>query len=132
MADSQLDAIVSRFACTDLVHTYARLIRSDQPEHIAALFTEDGVWCAPYRSATGPAEIEAWLKQSVPPSPKRMHYVMNSVINIDGINADAKSNYLVMVEGPDGPVPSVCGSYVDRLVRTPAGWKVSTRNIDPA
>ena len=72
----------------------------------STLFAADGVWCAPYRTATGPADIAAWLKQSVPATPKRMHYVMNSIVDLAGETATAKSNYLVMVEGPDGPVPS--------------------------
>lgn len=42
--EQKLDALESRLACMDLVHTYARLIRSDQPEGIAALFTEDGTF----------------------------------------------------------------------------------------
>ena len=41
---------------------------------LSTLFAPDGEWIAPYRRACGPADIAAWLKQSVPPTPKRMHY----------------------------------------------------------
>ena len=41
----------------------------------------------------------------------------------------AKSNYLVMVEGADGPVPSVCGTYADTLVRTAVGWRFRRREL---
>jgi hypothetical protein len=65
----------------------------------------------------------------VPSSPRRMHYVMNSVIAVAGNAATAKSNYLVMVEGPDGPVPSVCGTYADRLTRGADGWRFLRREL---
>ena len=38
---------------------------------LASLFASDGEWIAPYRRAKGPAEIAAWLAQSVPPTPRR-------------------------------------------------------------
>ena len=67
-------------------------------------------------------------EQSVPPQPRRMHYVMNSVIDCDGARATARSNYLVMVEGPDGPVPSVCGTYDDSLVSSGTAGDFSAGN----
>jgi hypothetical protein len=98
-------------------------------DELAALFTADGEWIAPYRTATGPRDIAAWLRQSVPPQPRRMHYVMNSIIGCEGVRATARSNYLVMVEGPDGPVPSVCGSYDDVLVKQAEGWRFRRRQL---
>ena len=59
----------------------------------------------------------------------RWYYAVNTVTALDGGEATAKSNYLVMVEGPDGPVPSVCGTYADRLVRTSGGWKFRRRGL---
>jgi ketosteroid isomerase-like protein len=116
-------------AIRELLHQYCFHMDGGYFEKLAALFAADGEWVAPYRSVRGPAEIAAWLTRSVPPSPRRMHYVMNSVIAVTGDEADAKSNYLVMVEGPDGPVPSVCGTYADALVRTADGWRFRRREL---
>jgi ketosteroid isomerase-like protein len=113
----------------ELMHRYCFCMDEGRFAELAGLFAGDGVWTAPYRTATGPAEIEAWLKQSVPPAPKRMHYVMNTIISVDGQIATARSNYLVMVEGADGPVPSVCGTYADRFARTPNGWRFQRREL---
>ena len=121
--DSDKDAI------RELLHDYCFCMDEGRFAELADLFTADGKWIAPYRSARGPAAIAAWLTQSVPPSPRRMHYVMNSVIAVTGDTATAKSNYLVMVEGPDGPVPSVCGTYADVLARTAAGWRLRRREL---
>jgi hypothetical protein len=116
-------------AIQDLLHLYCFHMDEGHFEKLGALFATDGEWIAPYRSASGPEAIAAWLTQSVPASPRRMHYVMNSVIGVAGDEASAKSNYLVMVEGPDGPVPSVCGTYADVLIRTPDGWRFRRREL---
>jgi SnoaL-like domain len=121
--DSDKDAI------RELLHLYCFHMDEGRFAELGALFAADGEWIAPYRSARGPAEISAWLTQSVPSSPRRMHYVMNSVIAVTGDTGTAKSNYLVMVEGPDGPVPSVCGTYADLLTRGADGWLFRRREL---
>jgi 3-phenylpropionate/cinnamic acid dioxygenase small subunit len=116
-------------AIRELLHHYCFCMDEGRFAELAALFATDGEWIAPYRTATGPADIAAWLQQSVPPQPRRMHYVMNSIITIDGTCATARSNYLVMVEGPNGPIPSVCGTYDDDLVKQPDGWRFQRRRL---
>jgi hypothetical protein len=116
-------------AIREVLHSYCFYMDEGRFVELGALFADDGEWIAPYRSARGPTAIAAWLTLSVPPSPKRMHYVVNSVIAVDGDRATAKSNYLVMVEGTDGPVPSVCGTYADVLARTPSGWRFLRREL---
>ena len=122
-------APADRDAIRELLHLYCFHMDEGQFAALGALFAEDGEWIAPYRRAQGPAAITAWLTSSVPPSPRRMHYVMNSVIRLAGDTAEVKSNYLVMVEGKDGPVPSVCGTYADQLVRQPDGWRFRRREL---
>jgi hypothetical protein len=116
-------------AIRELLHLYCFHMDEGQFNQLGFLFAADGEWIAPYRSARGPEQIAAWLTQSVPPSPRRMHYVMNSVITVTGGEATAKSNYLVMVEGADGPVPSVCGTYADILTRGVDGWRFRRREL---
>jgi SnoaL-like domain len=65
----------------------------------------------------------------VPAQPRRVHYVMNTIIACDGAHSTARSNYLVMVEGANGPVPSVWGVYDDVLVREPGGWRLRRRQL---
>jgi len=114
-------------AIRELLHEYCFCMDQARFAELALLFVADGEWIAPYRRATGPAEIEAWLTQSVPTPPRRMHYTMNSVIRLDGTSAEARSNYLVMVEGDAGPVASVCGTYQDVLVKLDGVWRFRRR-----
>jgi 3-phenylpropionate/cinnamic acid dioxygenase small subunit len=118
-----------RAAIQDLLYSYCFCMDEGRFAELGAMFAADGEWIAPYHTARGPAEIAAWLTRSVPPSPRRMHYVMNSVILVKGEEATAKSNYLVMVEGPDGPAPSVCGTYADVLIRGADGWRFCRREL---
>ena len=68
-------------AIRELLHRYCFYMDEGRFAELAALFSDDGEWVAPYRTAKGPADIAAWLRQSVPPSPRRGHYVMNSIID---------------------------------------------------
>lgn len=113
----------------ELLHQYCYCMDEGRFDELANLFAPDGEWVAPYRTARGIDGIAAWLKQSVPAEPKRMHYAMNTIIKVEGDGARAKSNYLVTVEGPDGPFPSVCGTYVDVLTRTAGGWRFARREL---
>jgi hypothetical protein len=116
-------------AISELLHRYCFCMDEGRFAELAAMFAPDGEWIAPYQTATGPADIAAWLELSVPPQPRRMHYVMNSIVTPDGTRATARSNYLVMVEGPSGPIPSVCGTYDDELVKQPDGWRFQRRRL---
>jgi SnoaL-like domain len=116
-------------AIREVLHRYCFCMDEGRFAELAALFAGDGEWIAPYRTAKGPADIAAWLQQSVPPQPRRMHYVMNSIIGCNGAHATARSNYLVMVEGANGPFPSVCGTYDDVLVKQANGWRFQRRRL---
>lgn len=97
---------------------------------LGALFTADGEWIAPYSRARGPAEISALMARNIPPEPRRKHFIMNSLIRLDGDRATARTSYLVVLQAAGaGLVPSVAGTYEDRLVRTPDGWRFRERRL---
>ena len=129
LLDQHPHPLLDKDAIRELLHQYCFCMDEGRFEELGRLFADDGEWIAPYRQARGPADITAWLTQSVPASPKRMHYVMNTIIALSGDTATARSNYLVVVEGPSGPEASVCGTYADRLVRTGEGWKFRRREL---
>lgn len=81
-----------------------------------------------------PAEMSARLSA---PDPKRLfaqHPLINTVIEVDGDEAIAYSDYQMELgrKGEaDGEVVRVSGggSYVDRLRRTEAGWRIYQRTV---
>lgn len=97
---------------------------------LGALFTADGEWIAPYARARGPVEIEALMARNIPAEPRRKHFIMNSLIQLDGDRATARTSYLVVLQAAGaGLVPSVAGTYTDVLVRTPDGWRFRERRL---
>jgi len=121
--------LLDKDAIRDVLHQYCFCMDHGRFTELAALFVSDGEWIAPYRRAKGPSEIAAWLAQSVPSKPRRMHYTMNSIITVDSTRAEARSNYLVVVEGAHGPVPSVCGTYQDALAKVGEAWRFQRREL---
>jgi hypothetical protein len=97
---------------------------------LGALFTADGEWIAPYARARGPAEIAALMARNIPAEPKRKHFVMNTLIELDSDRATARTSYLVVLQAAGaGLMPSVAGTYEDVLVRTPDGWRFRERRL---
>ena len=117
-------------AIRELFSEYCFRMDAFQFAELGALFTEDGEWIAPYSRARGPAEIAALMARNIPAEPRRKHFVMNSLIALDGDRATARTSYLVVLQAAGaGLVPSVAGTYVDALVRTPAGWRFRERRL---
>src|SRR6185295_11280635 len=97
---------------------------------LSELFTEDGEWIAPYSQARGPAEIAALMARNIPAEPRRKHFIMNSLIRLDGDRASARTSYLVVLQAAGaGLVPSVAGTYEDVLERTADGWRFRERRL---
>ena len=117
-------------AIRELFSDYCFRMDTVQFRELGELFTEDGEWIAPYSRARGPAEIAGLMARNIPAEPRRKHFIMNSLIQLDGDRATARTSYLVILQAAGAAlVPSVAGTYEDMLVRTPAGWRFRERRL---
>jgi len=117
-------------AIRELLSEYCFRLDEFRFADLGALFTEDGEWIARYARACGPAEIAALMARNIPAEPKRKHFIMNSLIRLDGDRASARTSYLVVLQASgSGLVPSVAGTYEDQLVRTAGGWRFRERRL---
>ncbi len=119
-------------AIRELLHEYCYRLDQHRFVELAELFTEDGEWITPYARAKGRAEMAALWSRIVPlrgEGPARLHYVMNTIISVHGDRAEARSNYLVVLEMPDGLAPSVCGTYSDVLRKDGDAWRIERREL---
>jgi hypothetical protein len=96
---------------------YARA--GDDPERVAALFTQDGWWGDSERR---PA-IRDLFSQFQRRLPFAIHYALNPVIELDGDRAAATWHGLIALVTDAGDGVWVGGTYHDELVRTDAGWR---------
>lgn len=119
-------------AIRELMATYAMALDACAFADVAACFAADGEWTTDYGAARGPAEIEKFISGIVPrkgEGPQRKHYITNVIINVDGDTASSVSDYLIIRESENGLIPVMGGTYKDRFVRTPAGWRFSRKEL---
>jgi hypothetical protein len=119
-------------AIRETMARYCQALDAGEFDRVAALFTEEGEWTTDYDSAVGPAAIEAMLTRNVPrkgEGPQRKHYVANSVIDVNGEEANAVSNYLIIRESENGLIPVMCGTYKDRFRKQGGRWLFARKEL---
>jgi ketosteroid isomerase-like protein len=120
-------------AIRELMAAYAQALDACRFADVAACFAADGEWTTDYGAARGPAEIEAFIRGIVPvkgEGPQRKHYITNIIVAVDGDTASAVSDYLVVREAGPGLIPVMGGTYRDKFVKTPAGWRFSRKELE--
>jgi len=79
----------------------------------------------------GVKEVRAWLEETMAGFPMTQHLVTNREVHVDGDTATARSGFYNPMAVPNGDGPPrlfFCGGwYHDKLVRTPAGWRIQER-----
>ena len=76
-------------------------------------------------------EVRQWLEKALAPFPAMMHLVANNQVELNGDQASSRT-YVINPMGfpnPEGGlhVFTVAAHYVDKLVRTPDGWRIAER-----
>jgi len=120
-------------AIRELMAAYAQALDACRFADVAACFAADGEWTTYYGAARVPAEIEAFIRGIVPvkgEGPQRKHYITNIIVAVDGDTASAVSDYLVVREAGPGLIPVMGGTYRDKFVKTPAGWRFSRKELE--
>ena len=125
--------IADRLAIQDLLTRYCRAIDTRAWDELDAVFTPDAT--IDYSSAGGAKgtfpEVKAWLAEVLPRFAMSQHLITNFDVRIDGDTATSR----VYVYNPMGTRNAAGGLdlfffggyYVDRLLRTPAGWRIVER-----
>lgn len=132
------EEIADRIEIDDLLTAYAVAVDARDWDAVAALFADGAV--LDYSAFDGPRagaiEAIAWVAEGLSGFPVSQHLVTNRQVwlAVDGDLDTARARCEVfnpMVDS-DGTVVQVGGSYEDRLVRTPAGWRFAERVARPA
>ncbi len=74
------------------------------------------------------------IVKSIPPhdphAGRVIHSYSNLAIDLHGSEADARSNWVAVRNGPDGaPMIVAGGEYIDKLVKTDGRWYFARRDI---
>lgn len=127
-----LQEMSDRLEIQDLLARYAQAIDRRDWDALDDLFTPGARidYTAMGGAAGDLGEIKIFLAEAMPMFEVFQHLVGSSVVDIDGDTATARTichNPMVLHGGQD-PHLMVCGLwYLDMLVRTPAGWRISER-----
>lgn len=131
-----LSAIADRLAIEDVLLRYSTAIDTKDFDLLDQVFTPDGI--ADYTASGGIRggldEVKPWLAAALGIFTVVQHLVTNVRVEVDGDEATSLC-YLFNPLGwtrEDGRVEMMyCGGgYRDRLVRTPAGWRIRERVIE--
>ena len=131
MAD--LEQLADRLAITDVLTRYAWSLDAKEFDGLDDVFTPDAH--IDYSSSGGTKgafpEVKAWLASVMPHFPAYQHLVTNVDLRVDGDTATSRAEFYnpMVTTKPDGSrgIFFVGGEYHDRLVRTPAGWRIRER-----
>jgi hypothetical protein len=98
--------------------------RTHRGEAVASLFVADGVWDAGQVGGRGEGHEGIAKKiDSFQQIPFALHRVSNPDIRINGDEATGKWHVIAYLSQPDGTPVMFMGTYRDKFVRTPQGWK---------
>lgn len=131
---ARLDRLEAQAAIADLVHAYARAVRRNEPEEVAALFVPEGTFevrsgqpgsadfSVRARFETPAALVAFLVSQKGGPHPVPL--IHNLMITIEGDQAQANAMMAAPIYGTD---KHVLGEYHDSFVRRDGTWLFSAR-----
>ncbi len=136
-ASAELDALKARLRNLEDIMEISRLKaayceavdggwdrRTHRGEDVAALFVEDGVWDAGRIGGRGEGHDGiVRIINSFQRMPFALHRVTNPDIRVTGNEATGKWHVIAYLSQPDGTPVMFMGTYRDKFVRTPQGWR---------
>jgi hypothetical protein len=133
MSPLSLQEISDRLEINDLLIRYTRAIDTKDFELLDTCFLPEAF--VDYTSSGGVKgpypEVREWLAKVLAPFPAMMHFVGNSTVELDGDEARTRTYVInpmaVPAEGGIRHAFTVDAHYVDKLVRTPEGWRIAER-----
>jgi 3-phenylpropionate/cinnamic acid dioxygenase small subunit len=133
---TRAQVLEDRVAINDLIIRYAEAVDNHDDDALASCFTDDAgaTFAGVPVPGRGGAAIVAFLA-SLPGGAagtaapmKTSHLFTNVVINLDGDQAEARSRAAVYsVRGTPEQVRVRGIGYLDRMRRTPDGWRIANR-----
>jgi hypothetical protein len=130
----RIDRVEARLAVADLIHTYARHIRADEPDKVSALFLPDGTFevrdghpdRAEHRVRSvynGRQEVHDHLAPNKG-QPHPVPLIRNLIVEVEGDTARANS---VMDATIYGTAHAIQGEYRDTCQRVDGKWYFKSR-----
>jgi 3-phenylpropionate/cinnamic acid dioxygenase small subunit len=133
VSDDRLEALVDRQTVVDLAVRYATALDTKDWSLLATCFVPDAVAIYSTRGRVeGYPGIEEVCRGALGPLTASQHLLGNHVVELDGDEGRASCYFQAqhVLTGTDGgDTYIVAGTYRDRVVRSPEGWKIAERQL---
>ena len=121
-------------AIKNVVARLARLADEGDLDDYVSLFSADARWEMPGSVLEGSENLLAGAVErraagTVGPGSNTRHVITTQEVVVDGDEAVSRAYWQFWVNTADEPSVALMGTYQDRLVRTPDGWKLAHRTI---
>ena len=123
-----MQSILDKFQITEVIHSYTIHLDTERIDVCSDLFIEDGKLELRIGKAKGKEEIEALLKQILPHTRGKRHFITNTLIDYQQDIAYAQS-YLQVVDAVESTQTIMTGVYFDTFVQENNLWKIHTRKL---
>lgn len=133
MVEDEVRDVLDQWAIEKVLKRYARALDERSFDALDECFTPDAhldFTCA--GGIAGPyPDVKAWFAEVLPPIAEMQHFTTNVEAVVDGDDASCTS-YTINVNGMTDRAGDlkhmiVGAQYIDRLRRTPAGWRIVSR-----
>lgn len=119
----------------DVLHAYCRAVDDNRPDDIVELFTDDCGY--DYGGDLGSFSTKEHAYKFFRAGTDKIyrrsaHYLSNAEITFDGPDSADGVSYVNAWHEFHDDIPNawIFGRYVDRFVRTDAGWRICSRRVD--
>jgi 3-phenylpropionate/cinnamic acid dioxygenase small subunit len=136
--EDQLQRVTDELEVRNVVARIAQLSDDGSLDDYMALYTDDSIWDGgpSFGVRKGHADILAGATQrrasgQAGPGTHKRHVITTSAVRLQGDTAHVRSYFLFYVQCDTSPSVQVVGVYQDELRRTPSGWKLAKRLIQP-
>jgi 3-phenylpropionate/cinnamic acid dioxygenase small subunit len=136
--EDQLQRMADELEVRNVLARIAQLADDGSLDEYMSLYTDDAVWDAggSFGVKRGHAEILAGARErraagTAGPGTHKRHVLTTTAVRVEGATAHARSYFLFYVDCDKAPRVQVAGAYQDELRRTPAGWKLARRKVEP-
>ncbi|EXG80460.1 nuclear transport factor 2 family protein [Cryptosporangium arvum] len=134
MPTDAIRELIDRFAVTDVLSTYARLVDERDFAAVGALFTDDCVAEYGVRESDvlrSSAAVTDWLATQLADGTATSHHLSNVTVAFPDADHAETTSYVHAWHGVAGADvdPVVLARYVDRFERTPTGWRIAHRRM---
>ena len=132
------EEVEAKIAIRETLYRYSLMVDRRRWEMIDEVFSEDATidyTSVGWGATAGPhREMLTWLDGMLEPWPMNLHLISNEIIEVDGDQATSTCCFNAPMGRKDEAGKSTfltnAGYYHDRLVRTPAGWRIRERVCD--